>query len=885
MAKPFCTFIIFIFCGLIVKAQTTTVFEENKPHSVEIKANEKQSKSINNKILNIIASSVGKPVGQTILSYQMKEYDQITRNGGKLTVSVEIGNFVLAGDYKYKGFSINSYLLPELINIACQFSNTEANLSENKEFKSLKLIMGKPLVKFNQNDTLRSGLYKIGLTNISLDFSENDFKKLDDYVALIDDYYNADAHLLIIESELEKIRTDTLELLETFRQQTIDNVGAINKIKAERYQSKLDLDSYDPVGLVPHLGKTEQKNKDIKKQVEYTLSNMHEAYYFKGMDWLNWNNPLKAAGLFKKSVQVKPLYAPPHYQLALMDFDLKKYQPVLDTCAKINGKMKPDTDTRYNTVRLAEKVITIYIDSVKGFIARNGFDEGFRLLESTIAWSKKIEGVKTFAEFDELYAILYRNVYQKLINEAKIKIESNDLDGCHILADSAGQLRQTHTQFYIDATPENEVMNLLYQAWVAQGKKALEESKPDAALYAFDKATEICKKYSAVECSQELNNLAFQCHSDKYQQLLEALPPVLSEAYADSALALLESAEKYRLKWELKQLPQAEKYYLQAYQIKYDGLINEGDRAYKQQKAREALAFYKSAMEISKRVKIQPNAEWELKNKNATKLFIIQTCEQGISFAELLQIGKAGQLYQLASDMATGNKLAEDGEVKKALDELAAALDQGECSKAWHEYNIEIGSANRLIEQKEFLKANGVLDKAMRIARLNFKCNLIDTAASRRMNDIAAICKYEKLMNKINPTLEQKGFAQAIDYYLAATDFFSDSCSNKFGITHKLPFDFIFTSQYTGLIESGVKYYTRQGDPAKALKLLDELYRRNYEPMWAKECQTELGAQLARYDYQANPNIDAKLKVLDYTRGDKWYNNLKKAYLQEWKNH
>ena len=94
----------------------------------------------------------------------------------------------------------------------------------------------------------------------------------------------------------------------------------------------------------------------------------------------------------------------------------------------------------------------------------------------------------------------------------------------------------------------------------------------------------------------------------------------------------------------------------------------------------------------------------------------------------------------------------------------------------------------------------------------------------------------------------------------------------------------MFTSKYTGLIESGVKYYTRLGKPANALKLLDELYRRDFEPAWAKECQTELGVKLAQKDYQEHPEANAKLKVLDYTRGDKWYNNLKKAYLQEWKN-
>ena len=185
----------------------------------------------------------------------MKEYDKITRNGGKLSPSIEIGNFILVGEYNYKGFAINNLLMPELVNMAYQFSAADGTSIEKKELKSQVLKIGKPLVKFTQNDTLHATSYKINLTNINLDFSKENLKKFDDYINLVDGYYNADAHLAMLETELAKVRTDTLELLELFRQQTIDNIAAINKIKAERYQSKLDLDTHDPIGLISHLGK------------------------------------------------------------------------------------------------------------------------------------------------------------------------------------------------------------------------------------------------------------------------------------------------------------------------------------------------------------------------------------------------------------------------------------------------------------------------------------------------------------------------------------------------------------------------------------------------------------------------------------------------------
>ena len=46
----------------------------------------------------------------------------------------------------------------------------------------------------------------------------------------------------------------------------------------------------------------------------------------------------------------------------------------------------------------------------------------------------------------------------------------------------------------------------------------------------------------------------------------------------------------------------------------------------------------------------------------------------------------------------------------------------------------------------------------------------------------------------------------------------------------------------------------------------------------------ELGVQLAREDIEENSNQNPKRKVLNYSKGNRWYRYLNKAYLNEWKN-
>ena len=450
-----------------------------------------------------------------------------------------------------------------------------------------------------------------------------------------------------------------------------------------------------------------------------------------------------------------------------------------------------------------------------------------------------------------------------------------------MFADSAANLRAEYPTFDIDATEESKLLNELYLAWISYGKSVSVEN-PDEALFAFDQATHICRTHKAVECTSELEKLAFDSRTHKYVSMLAEVRDALNDGYPDTALEQLDEAEKYRQTWDLKKLPLADELRTDAYQQKYDGLMCEGDDAMKRKQPREAMAFYASALAINKTEPIVADTAWTTKNRAAAVLYVVNLCSLGISYANLLQMGKAGQQYQMALGVAEDAKVSKNSEVQTALAELSAALNDGECSQAWFDYNVQAGAAERLIKQKEFLKARTVLQKAAGIARANYKCNLTDSVARLRADDIETICRYQQMVNSVQPMLEQKDFVNALETYVAATEFFADSCNNKFGIRHKPVYDYVFENQYSGLVDAAVVYYADCNELKKSLNLLNELNRRYFEAMWARESQEKLGIELARRDFREHPSADPKVKVLDYTRGEKWYNTLRKAYLQEW---
>ncbi|MBR3568301.1 MAG: hypothetical protein IKN94_08515 [Salinivirgaceae bacterium] len=850
-----------------------TLFNESQTVSVEINGDNRSDDGL----LDIVFADGG----DRLLTYKLDLESRITRIGGQLLITIDNRGFKSNNDCKYKGFSINSVLRPEVFSaefvlLSGAGSEVKRWTVDNEPFEPEKNMVRHYYV---EEEPLTG--CKLRIVSVELHFNKSGVREADEFISLIDDYYNTDARLKMMEQELAAIRPDSIETLEQARQFTINNTAVINDIKSRHFDTKLDLSAYNPIDLMEHLRQAEQTNRNVKKQVEYALSHMWETYHNKGMELLGWGKGDRAEEMFINSIKAKTNYAPPHYQLASMDYESGLYRQVLDTCARIVTDMNPDSDTRYNTIKLAERVIYIFIDSVSQFIDNKDVDNGFRVLSVCKDYCKRIKGIRRFEEFDKLSAQLYGAIHAKLIAEAQTYYDAKDLKQSTLLADSAANLRAEYPTFDIDAKAESKLLNDLYLAWIAYGK-SVSMDKPDEALFAFDQATHICRKHTAVSCSAELEKLAFDSRTHKYMRMLEEAKSSLDDGYPDSALEQLDEAEKYRQTWDLKKIALADELRTEAYQQKYDGLMAEGDNALARKQPREALAFYAAALAINKEQPIMADTAWTTKNRNASIMYVVNLCGLGISYVEMFQMGKAGQQYQKALAVAEDAKITKVAEVQTALSDLSAALSDGECSQAWFDYNVQVGAAERLIKQKEFIKARTSLSKAAGIARANYKCNLTDSVVQERSKDIETICEYEKMVNSVQPMLEQKEFAKALETYVAATEFFTDSCNNKFGIRHKAVYDYVFENQYGGLVDAAVVYYAEINELKKSLNLLNELNRRYYESMWTRESQEKLGIELARRDFREHPSADPKVKVLDYTRGDKWYNGLRKAYQQEW---
>ncbi|MGD9993309.1 MAG: hypothetical protein AB7S69_08415 [Salinivirgaceae bacterium] len=883
MAKVFATILLTLF-SLAAFSQSTTLLANGLEHQIQIKPADGAKNTPNAQMLALVSKALGVPPQQSVIHYTVKEHQQIIKTGNTLNLSLAVGNYVLNDDISYLKFSINSFLTPSLISYTYIWEDSQGTVLEKKTEKDKAFKNGSFILKTKLDDNYNDENYKLYLSELSFGFTPDDVKKLDEFMAMVDAYYNSDAQLNMLEQTLDAIRVDSIELLTEARQQTLEHMEVFSRIKSQRFTSKLDLNANDPIQFKSHLGWVEVRNKELKKELEFALNNMHLTYFAKGNQYLAWGNKETAAVFFHKAIAEKANFASPYVELALLDLEKKKYAAVIDTCKKVLLTLKPDTDARYKAVKASEAVIYAYIDEIYRNIEAQDFSSAMSRFEQIKTDAREIPGVKNFQEFAEIQDALYKAYYNDLVLKARAALDKRELMQAHRTIDSITAFRNEYPGVILNPSKEHELLRNLFDQWVAQGKLQIENHQADSALFSFMQAKVLCNRYEVVYCTEELEQLVFESRKAQYANYISGAEAAIGENLPDSALHLLTLAEQWQLEFKVPESEQYPALLAAARNLKYTALIGEGNQAFDNNRMNEALALYQEALILEQSDGIHPDPKLPSRILETAKFLVLLQGTQAASLVEAMNLPDARLKYDQMRGLTAKYKLESDTEVAQAIANVEALLVAGKCDQALFDYNVQITAAKKFIEQREFIFASQALEKANALTGKHAECNLDKSVYSSMRNDISAMLHYQKQKMQIDTYIDDKEYSDAIDAYERLTRFYADSCTNNFGIEH-LPIESYFLSHKQSMfIDFGVRYYVERGNLELGMELLRELRQRDYIASWSKASQVDLGVKLALKDMELNPDLDPKIQVIEHTKADKWYRFLKKAYLMQWKN-
>ncbi len=879
---------ILIYSALILFSinsfsQNITIYNNISKKQSVVKYSNTDLNSINNKIIKQLSQNIPSPLRETKLTFSFLLGSSITQNNNKIFFKADISKINLSEKIQYKSFAVNDVLFPNKIDFKLKWIDKNKNVIQSKNFSDVVFKSGKKIVNMSFGVIKDTKNSRLEFSDINLVFDADNYNKFLQKLQTIDSYYDADARIKMANQNLDKISLDSLHLLSNYLKLINETQQTIKSIKAKRLITKLSLQTNDPIDLTHKISNIDQRNKKIKKDINHVLKNMHEAYYKKGIYYLNKKNSTEAEKYFKKSLKVKKNYPPSLYQLALIDFNNKKYEKSLATLSMVLNTLKPKTDTRYNCEKLSEKIINIYIDDAKQFNNAKKFNTAFSLLNKCTNICDSIKGLNCTQPIDIEYAHAYNGQFKNIIDKTVNEIDSGNFNQAEVLIDSAQTFQENNRKYIINDEALFVIYKKLYDAYFDRGIEFNNEKKYEDAFNNLKKAKEVCSEYYTVECSNDLNNEIKIAETGIYKNMIINAQNIFDNDDVDSAYKIIQKAEKYRTFNNLAKDENYDKLVAKINHKQYLNLISEGRKLYDNEKAEKALRNFKQAQKIETKYFYKHDKSLDTLIYQSARMLMLQTIRQGEKNVIINKLFEARKSSSTAKTIQENYKIKNDSIILQRFDELNSKIFSKDCKNSQLKYNVQLNTAVSFIKKKNFIDADNALNKAIKISNKNSECHIITINALNKKQEIAPAIKYQKMMININKQISENSYQSAIDKYIEAGKFYTKNNIKKFGLLNDTLFDFIKNNETLNFINFAVKYYTNNNNFDSALILLNKLFTKGYERSWSANNQILLGTQLAIRDFKINPKTNYKLNVAKYTKNNKWYNSLKKAYLKQWK--
>ncbi len=509
---------------------------------------------------------------------------------------------------------------------------------------------------------------------------------------------------------------------------------------------------------------------------------------------------------------------------------------------------------------------------------------------------------ETYSELHQLYYKKALNLYNnKKVAEAKIAFEKSmyyqkDFAPSQFFLariafeqkktdESKEQLIKLFTFKFIDEDTHKaalELANALEWTDLNAAAGLLTQQKFEEALLAADKAEDFCKSLPSFSCSDTIELIRKDCYNGIYQQYIMDAGNSFNLKKVDRAESEINKAIAYQQKYrkyvsedkaanDLLEKIKVEQYYL---------TIIKGKAEMDAHNYRNAFLEFKKAADLEqlypvKKVKQLPDL---IKSSKLEVLLIM--LDETDSDVKTNNLTKARTNLKQVIDEQKTYELSDNIKLSQRIETLRKAIFSQECSNAQNEYDTKLSSAGISENQSAFIQAEKYYNEAMNVVRSNPDCGINSDKAVSGLKYVSKLSQYQKFHAECTDQAKNYRYTQSIEAYNKLTTYYQSNSNELSAIKHQALPEYIATFEY-GFVLQGIMWYVNNNDCDNGLYLLKILRQRNVNKSLCKIQQESLARIIALRDYKAGNSVDAKVKVIEYTLGDKWYANFTKEYLKQ----
>jgi tetratricopeptide (TPR) repeat protein len=465
---------------------------------------------------------------------------------------------------------------------------------------------------------------------------------------------------------------------------------------------------------------------------------------------------------------------------------------------------------------------------------------------------------------------------------AKIDYKNNRLD------EAASKVRDIYSKMNPDpetASYSMELVNKIYNSYLDKGLALMNEKSYQQALEVFNKTRDFCRSIPGFYCSETLSNSIAESKHGIYKSFLENARTNLKNGDLTTAEKEVKKAMDYynANPSELKTNSEAVAVLNDIKFQEHNNLIAQGKIHLKSKNYQSAFQLFQDAEKLESDYSINKSVELPGLLKQSAKPIIISDLKNGLDLVKQNRIDDAKRAVISSYSTQNAYNLSDDKDINKLLEDLRKKIYTQECINAQNNYDLEISKAKVNISNRYYLLADQDFAAAFKVTESFPNCMINKTEAINLKNSVQPAIDFQNKIIEIDEDVKNKKYSVAIALYLEVEKRFNnDNIASRFGLTLIPLMDYI-PKQENSFVIFSVNYYTIEKNYENALKLLEIIKSRGNKSKVVKNEQKNLGTQLAIRDHAKNGSESYKTKVLEYSRGDKWYNDLKKYYLKQWK--
>jgi hypothetical protein len=465
---------------------------------------------------------------------------------------------------------------------------------------------------------------------------------------------------------------------------------------------------------------------------------------------------------------------------------------------------------------------------------------------------------------------------------AKIDFKNNRID------EAASKVRDIYARMNPDPQTANmsmDLVNLIYDKYLNTGESLLDEKSYQQALEVFYKTRDFCRSIPGFYCSENLSNDIAEAKHGIYSTFLDK-----SRDYLKSGdLLMAEKEVKKAMDYfnanpsELKSNAEAIGVMNEIKSQEYANLISQGKLFLKAKNYSAAFKTLQEAEALEGKYTISKNAELPGLLKQAAKPVILTDIKSGFEMVNQNQIEDAKKIVISSYSYQNSYNLSDDKDISRQLEDLRKKIFTRECINAQNQFDVHLENARNNLSNKYYLLADNDFKAAFKVADDYHNCMIDVSEATRLKSGVQPAIDFLNGMLKIDLDTKNRNYANAINAYIEIEKGFNnDNIAGRYGLSMLPLMDYI-SKQENGFVIYAINFFILAKNYENSLKLMDLIHSRGAKNKLVKNEQKLLGTQLAIRDHAKNPSDNYKQRVLDYSRGDKWYNNLLSSYKKQWK--